>query len=191
MGVCPVLCAPPLQRSWQTFHFCFAISSCLPSFPYPCCHFPLSLTSLCISTMFLLFPIAPIFSCVIASAFSCVLWLLLGGINPGLKGGLLGAVSVLGNVMSCGCQLEKFCKKRSAEQFSSAFCLRPRGRGSSGVSLQVKQSKVILMQGINFQDVTHTVGNMESALRMELLELIQCEGEWKESTEKGGIGRFL
>lgn len=96
---------------------------------------------------------------------------------------------MLGNVMSCVCQLEKFCKKGSAEQFSSAFCLSPRGR--SGVSLQVKQSKVILMQGINFQNVVHTVGNMESALRMELLELIQREGEWKESTEKGGIGRFL
>lgn len=73
------------------FSFLLSISSCLPSFPYPCCHFPLSLTSLCISTMFLLFPIASTFSCVIASAFSCVLWLLLGGIKPKAQGWVVGS----------------------------------------------------------------------------------------------------
>lgn len=81
--------------------------------------------------------------------------------------------------------------KGSAEQFSSAICLSPRGHGRSGVSLKLKQSKVILMQGINWQNLVHTVGNMENASRMELLEIIQCEGEWKESIEKGGTGRFL
>lgn len=79
----------------------------------------------------------------------------------------------------------------SAEQFSSAICLSPRGHGRSGVSLKLKQYKVILMQGRNWQNFVHTVGNMENALRMELLEIIQSEGEWKESTEKGGIGRIL
>lgn len=54
MGVCPVLCAPPLQQSWQTFHPCFVISSTLPSSWHPCCHFPLPLTSSCISAVFLL-----------------------------------------------------------------------------------------------------------------------------------------
>lgn len=98
---------------------------------------------------------------------------------------------MLGNVISSVCQLEKFCKKGSAEQFSSAICLSPRGHGRAGVSLQLKQSTVILMQGINCQNLVHTVGNMENALRMELLGIIQCKGEWKESTEKGGIGRFL
>lgn len=47
------------------------------------------------------------------------------------------------------------------------------------------------MQGINWQNFVHMEGNMENTLRMELLEIIQCEGEWKESTGKGGIGRFL
>lgn len=79
----------------------------------------------------------------------------------------------------------------SAEQFSSAICLSPRGHGRAGVSFKLKQSEVVLVQGINGQNLVRTVGNMENALRMELLEMIQCEGEWKESTEKGGIGRFL
>lgn len=45
---------------------------------------------------------------------------------------------MLGNVISCVCQLEKFCKKGSAEQFSSAICLSPRVHGRSGVFFKTK-----------------------------------------------------
>lgn len=31
--------------------------------------------------------------------------------------------------------------------------------------------------------------NLENALGMELLEIIWCGGEWKESTEKGETGK--
>jgi len=47
------------------------------------------------------------------------------------------------------------------------------------------------MQGINGQNPVNVVDNLENALGMELLEIVQCEGEWKESTEKGEIGSFL
>lgn len=55
----------------------------------------------------------------------------------------------------------------------------------------MEQSKEILMQGANGQNLANVVDNLESPLGMELLEIIQCEGEWKESTEKGELGRFL
>lgn len=190
MGVCPVLRAPPLQQSWQTFILVlwYSLLSHLPDIPVvislylwhlhaslPCsCCLPIALTFSCHS-LFLLYPLA-------TAGRDKPQW---------LQVGLLGAVSVLGNVISSVCQSERFCKKGSAEQFSSAICLSPRGHGRSGVSLELKLSEVILMQGINWQNLVHTVGNVENALRMEELEIIQCEGEWKESTGTRGIGRFL
>ena len=47
------------------------------------------------------------------------------------------------------------------------------------------------MQGINGQNSVNMVDNLENALGMGLLEVIQCEGEWKEGTEKGEVVRFL
>lgn len=35
------------------------------------------------------------------------------------------------------------------------------------------------------------VDNLENALGMEILEIIQCEEEWEENTEMGKIGRSL
>lgn len=44
--------------------------------------------------------------------------------------------------------------------------------GGLEFSLKLKLSIVILMQGINWQDLVHVVGKMENALRMELLEIM-------------------
>lgn len=47
------------------------------------------------------------------------------------------------------------------------------------------------MQGINGQNLVNMVDNLENTFVMDLLEIIRCEGEWKESKEKAEIGRFL
>lgn len=94
---------------------------------------------------------------------------------------------MLSGWVSCVCQLEKFCKKVGAEQFSSA---ESTGQCKGLSFFATEQAKVILMQGTNGQNLVNVVDNLENALGMELLETIQCEGEWKESTEKGEIGRF-
>lgn len=97
---------------------------------------------------------------------------------------------MLSGWVPCLCQLEKFCKKVGAERFCSSLPESTWQRKALSFFM-MEQSKEILMQGANGQNLANVVDNLESALGMELLEIIQCGGEWKESTEKGELGRFL